>query len=216
MQDLYERYFELLHLPSADRSRVWKAITRHLQRRYIPDAAAVLELGAGYCPFINQIGAREKYAVDRNAIVQEHAAPDVRTFVQSCTDLSNLPQGHFDAVFASNLLEHLTLAEAGATLDQVTAVLKPGGRILLLQPNFAYAYRQYFDDVSHVQIFTHVSLADFLKIHDYSIEAVKPRFLPFSMRGSSIPTYTWLVALYLWLPFKPMAGQMLVVARRPH
>jgi SAM-dependent methyltransferase len=212
--DLYAKYFDLCHRPLENRDRVWKAVTRYVQRRYIADSSAVLDLGAGYCPFINQLHAREKYAVDRADIIKRHAAPDVRTFVQSCTDLSNLPSGHFDVVFASNLLEHLTLSEAGATLDQVRNVLKPGGLIVLIQPNFAHAYRQYFDDVSHVQIFTHVSLTDFLKMHGYSIREVKPRFLPFAMRGARLPTLPWLVTLYLHSPIKPFAGQMLVIAKK--
>jgi SAM-dependent methyltransferase len=119
-----------------------------------------------------------------NDIIKRHAASDVRTFVQSCTDLSNLPTEKFDVVFASNHLEHLTLSEAGVTLDQARNALKPGGRLILLQPNFAYAYRQYFDDVSHMQIFTHVSHADFLKLHDFLIQDVKAKFLPFSMRAA--------------------------------
>jgi len=212
--DLYAKYFEKCHEPLENRDRVWKAVTRYLQRRYIPRDAAVLELGAGYCPFINQVHARDKYALDRDHTVTQYAISTVRTFVQSCTDLSNLPAGYFDLVFASNLLEHLTLSEAGATLDQARSVLKPGGHIVLLQPNFTYAYRQYFDDVTHMQIFTHVSLADFLKLHGFSIHEVMAKFLPFSMRGTRIPTFPWLVALYLRSPIKPFAGQMLVVGRR--
>jgi len=212
--DLYAKYFEVAHRELRDRDRVWGAVTRYLERRYIPTDAAVLELGAGYCPFINQVHSREKYALDRSDVVRRHARPGVRTFVQSCTDLSNLPSDYFDIVFASNLLEHLTLAESGATLEQIRKVLRPGGRLVLLQPNFAYAFRQYFDDVSHKQIFTHVSLGDFLKMHSFSVSEIKPKFLPFAMRGSRFPTLSWLVTLYLLSPFKPLAGQMLVVAER--
>lgn len=212
--DLYAKYFDKCHRPLEGRDRVWKVVTSYLQRRYIPSDSAILELGAGYCPFINQVQAKEKYALDQSDIIRRHAASDVRTFVQSCTDLSNLPAEHFDAVFASNLLEHLTLSEAGTTLDQVRNALKPGGRLILVQPNFAYAYRQYFDDVSHMQIYTHVSLSDFLTLHDFSIHEVKAKFLPFAMRGTRIPTLPWLVTVYLHSPIKPLAGQMLVVAQR--
>jgi SAM-dependent methyltransferase len=212
--DLYAKYFEMCHRPLENRDRVWKAVVSYLQNRYIPPEAAVLELGAGYCVFINQVRAKEKFALDQCDIIKTHAASDVRTFVQSCTDLSNLPTAKFDVVFASNLLEHLTLPEAGATLDQARNALKPGGRLILLQPNFAYAYRQYFDDVSHLQIFTHVSLVDFLKLHDFSVQDVKAKFLPFSMRGNRIPTLPWLVTLYLHSPIKPFAGQMLVIGRK--
>jgi hypothetical protein len=43
---------------------------------------------------------------------------------------------------------------------------------------------------------------------------VKPKFLPYSMRDSRLPIAPWLVRAYLHSPWKPMAGQMLVVARR--
>lgn len=211
---LYKKYCELCHVPLQGRNVVWEALARYLERRYIPRDSAVLDLGAGYCAFINQVRAREKYAVDRNQVVLEHAAPGVRALVQNCTDLSQLPREHFDIVFASNLLEHLTLAEAGITLDQARGVLKPGGRLLLLQPNFAYAFRQYFDDITHKQIFTHIGLADFLKLHDFRIFDIQPRFLPYSMRNTRLPSSGWLVTLYLHSPFKPLAGQMLVVGEK--
>jgi len=213
-EDLYEKYFERCHQSLQHRDRVWKAVTRYLERRFIPKDAAILELGAGYCPFINQVSAKEKYALDQNPIVERHAVSGVRTFVQSCTDLSNLPVEHFDVIFASNLLEHLKLSEASITLTQARKLLKPGGLLILLQPNFAYAYRQYFDDVTHVQIFTHIGLTDFLKLHDFSIRQVMPKFLPFSMRRTRMPTLSWLVTMYLYSPVKPFAGQMLVVGQR--
>jgi SAM-dependent methyltransferase len=212
--DLYTKYFERCHLPIAGRARIWKAIVGYLERRYIPSESAVLELGAGYCDFINQIHAKERYALDQSEIIKVHAAPGVRTLVQSCTDLSNLPAEHFDVVFASNLFEHLVLSVAGETLDEIRKVLKPGGLIILMQPNFAYAYRNYFDDVSHVQIFTHVSLADLLKLHDFSIKDVRAKFLPLSIRGTRLPTLPWLVTVYLHSPIKPFAGQMLLVGQR--
>jgi SAM-dependent methyltransferase len=214
LADLYAKYFECCHLPIASRTRVWKAIAGYLERRYIPRGSNVLELGAGYCDFINQVHAAERCALDQSDVVQDHAAPGVRALVQDCTDLTNLPSEHFDVVFASNLLEHLTLSAAGTMLDQVRRILKPGGRIILIQPNFAYAFRKYFDDITHVQIFTHVSLADFLKLHDFSIAEVNGKFLPFSMRGTRLPTLSWLVTLYLNSPIKPFAGQMLVVGQR--
>lgn len=213
-EDLYAKYFDVCCLPLRCRDRVWGAVTRYLERRYIHSDAVVLELGAGYCSFINQLRSKQKYALDRSEVVRRYAASEVHTLVQSCTDLSNLPAEHFDVVFASNLLEHLTLIEAGSTLDHARRVLRPGGRLILLQPNFAYAYRQYFDDLSHKQIFTHISLANFVEIHGFTVFESRPRFLPFSMRGTRLPTLAWLVTAYLHSPIKPFAGQMLMVAQR--
>ena len=42
-----------------------------------------------------------------------------------------------------------------------------------------------------------------------------PRFLPFSLK-SRLPKSPYLVRLYLRLPLRPLAKQMLVVARPAH
>ena len=153
---------------------------------------------------------RRAHALDANPGFAEIAAPDVQTQVGRCDDLSAFPAQHFDVVFASNLLEHLAGAELETTLREVRRVLRPGGRFLLVQPNFRYCVREYFDDYTHRTIFTHVSLADCLAAHGFAVEHVAPRFLPLSFK-SRLPSWPWLVDLYLRLPWRPLAKQMLVV-----
>jgi SAM-dependent methyltransferase len=191
---------------------VWKEICHYLQPRYIPNDASVLELGAGYCDFINNIRGRSRHAVDIANTVKDHAAPSVVVHVRSCVDLNDLASDYFDVVFASNLLEHLTRPELLRTLAEVRRVLTTRGRLVVVQPNFRYAFREYFDDYTHVQIFTDHGLADLLVATGFLIVAVQPRFLPFSLR-SRLPKSAKIVRLYLHLPFRPFAGQMLVVAQ---
>ncbi len=97
---------------------------------------------------------------------------------------------------------------------QVHDILRPGGRFIIIQPNFRHAYRSYFDDFTHRSIFTDVSLANMLKAQQFTIDEVRPKFLPYSMRDVSWTIPSWVVRAYLHSPFKPGAGQMLVVARR--
>jgi hypothetical protein len=78
---------------------------------------------------------------------------------------------------------------------------------------FRYCYRQYFDDYSHTQVFTHISLQDLLSCNGFNIKYVEPCFLPFSFK-SRYPKWSWLVKLYLKLPVRPFAKQMLIVAQR--
>jgi SAM-dependent methyltransferase len=191
---------------------VWLAIARHLQR-YVPEDGAVLELGAGYCAFINAIRAGERHALDLYPAVVEHAGPGVVAHVRGCDELEPFADGHFHLVFASNLLEHLTESSLGRTLDGAMRVLRPGGRLVLIQPNYRYCYREYFDDYTHRLVFSHVSLADRLAAHGYTVERVEPRFLPLLLK-SRMPKWPWLVDLYLRLPVRPLAKQMLVVGRR--
>ena len=93
-----------------------------------------------------------------------------------------------------------------------SACCVPAVASLLLQPNFRYCVREYFDDYTHRTIFTHVSLADRLRAHGFDVERVEARFLPLSFK-SRLPAWPWLVDLYLRLPWRPLAKQMLVVAR---
>lgn len=209
-------YFAAHLPPNPSRQLVWKEIAAYLSR-YVPPNARLLELGPGYCDLINQLPAADKVAVDLWAEGPQYAAKDV-CFLQQ--DLSqgldfletNTP---FDSVVASNLLEHFEPEVAGHLVSEVFRILRPGGRFVVIQPNFHDAYRNYFDDYTHRSIFTHVSLPNLMRSHSFQIEQVEARFLPYSMRDTALPIRPWLVRAYLRSPWKPFAGQMLVVARKP-
>lgn len=204
-------YFETRLAPTESRSAVWRHICRHLTR-WIAPSSDVLELGAGWCDFANMVDARSVTAMDIDAVVERAAADHVRAVVGDCTDLSRFEDDSFDVVFASNLLEHLDQATAGRLLAESRRVLRRGGRLILLQPNFRLNPGRYFDDFTHVAIYTDQSLSDFLRSEGWETEHVAARYLPLTMksRGAGL---TFLVPWYLRSPVKPLAGQMLVVAR---
>ena len=194
------------------RAVVWQAVAGHLAPWISPDAR-VLEIGAGYCCWINAVRAGRKVAVDSWPGFAAHAAPGVQAIVMdAATSLRTLGVGQFDAILASNFLEHFEPAVVDSIVGDVMALLRPGGRFLVVQPNFRYAFRQYFDDYTHRSVFTDVSLPNLLRARGFTIEDVQPRFLPYSMRGRHFPIAGWLVRLYLMSPIKPWAGQMLVIA----
>jgi len=209
----WKRYYQTRFQPDPRRTAIWGVVCGWLQRE-VPSDASVLELGAGYCDFINQIRAARKVAVDISETVRQAAAKDVETHVGPCQQLDFLGDESIDVVFASNLFEHLTLPELQTTLGEVRRVLKPGGKLLVIQPNFRYSYRDYFDDYTHVTIYTERGLADAIAGAGIEPVQVRARFLPFSMK-SRMPTFTPLVWLYLRSPFKPFAGQMMILARKP-
>jgi hypothetical protein len=86
------------------------------------------------------------------------------------------------------------------------------GSLAIVQPNYRYAYREYFDDYTHVAIYSHISLADFLTAHGWEVIEVRSKFLPLTIK-SRLPVWPPLIALYLKLPIKPLGKQMLVRAR---
>jgi SAM-dependent methyltransferase len=196
------------------RARVWKVVARHLAIHAAP-SAHVLELGAGYCDWINNVRASRRVAVDVWPELPAHAAPGVEAMVLDISNgLPSLGDASFDVVLASNLLEHFAPDAAAAVVSDVARLLRPSGRFILIQPNFRYAYRRYFDDYTHRSIFTDVSLPALLRAQGFSIIDVKPRFVPYSMQGARIPIANWMVKAYLMSPFKPAAGQMLVIAQK--
>jgi ubiquinone/menaquinone biosynthesis C-methylase UbiE len=205
-------YFQSRFVYDARREAIWSEVCAYLQV-FVPPEAAVLDLGAGYCSFINHIVAAEKHALDLYPGFARFARPDVKTYVAGCDNLAVFSDNQLDVVFSSNLLEHLTRTAIEATLAEVWRVLKPSGRFILIQPNFKYSYREYFDDYTHLQPFTHLGLADWLTARGFRVERVEPRFLPFSFR-SHLPKARWLARLYLRLPFRPLAKQMLLVSQK--
>ncbi|HXW04940.1 MAG TPA: class I SAM-dependent methyltransferase [Vicinamibacterales bacterium] len=207
--------YHAVHLPEDPaRARVWQAIADHLAP-WVPASSHVLEIGAGYCAWINAVRAARKVAVDRWPDVARHAAPDVQTAVlDASTELRMLGSGTFDVVLASNVLEHFDPDTAARVVADVHTLLRFGGRFLVIQPNFRYAWRRYFDDYTHRSIFTDVSLPNLMRARGFEIDRVQPRFLPYSMRNRRVPATWWTVRAYLASPIKPRAGQMLVVARK--
>jgi SAM-dependent methyltransferase len=196
------------------RSLVWQVVADHLSE-WVPPQAHVLEIGAGYCAWINAVKSARRVAVDIWPDIVQYAAAGVEPVVLDLrTGLRALGESSFDVVLASNVLEHFEPDAAADIVANVAGLLRPNGRFIVIQPNFRYAWKQYFDDYTHRSIFTHVSLTALLRARGFAIDRVQPRFLPYSMRDSRLPIRPWLVRAYLSSPVKPRAGQMLVVARR--
>jgi ubiquinone/menaquinone biosynthesis C-methylase UbiE len=136
----------------------------------------------------------------------------VESHVGSVDDLSFLDDNSIDFVFASNLFEHVSQDTFASVLEQLRRKLKRDGTITLLQPNFYYAYRDYFDDYTHTTVYSHVSICDFLEANTYEVLTCKPRFLPLTLK-SRLKVSPFLIRMYLSSPLKPLGKQMLVRAR---
>lgn len=207
-----DRYFETRFAEDPRREILWRTLVRHYFQSRIPADGCVLELGSGYGNFINNVRAKRRIAQDQWPEFAKHLDAGVEAHVGPVDDLSFLEDNSVDFVFASNLFEHVTQEEFASVLKQLRRKLKPGGTLTLLQPNYRYAFRDYFDDYTHKTVYSHLSICDFLHANAYEVLVCKPRFLPLTLK-SRLRVSPSLIRLFLMSPVKPLGKQMLVQAR---
>ncbi|MEG4043181.1 methyltransferase domain-containing protein [Microcoleus sp. Pol17_C1] len=215
LKKLYANRFDSRQLQA--KVALWKVLIDEFLQEYVPPESTVLDIGGGYCEFINQIVAQKKYLIDLNPDSKLLAHPDVKVLnidVLSFDEKSALSE-QFDRIFISNFFEHLRNKEE---LIQIISfcfeALKPGGSLLVVQPNFKYSFKEYYDFIDHQLPITHLSLQELLQTVGFEIDLIIPRFLPFSTKGR--PASPWLLKVYLKLPFlwRLLGGQMFVKASK--
>ncbi|MFC1901901.1 class I SAM-dependent methyltransferase [Chloroflexota bacterium] len=180
-------------------SKVWQILTGAFFQKIIGEESRVLDIGCGFCHFLNHLKAKEKVGVDANPAAGDHAATDVNFIRIDDLRLEMLPEEHFDRVFICNFLEHMeSSGDVIAVLERARELLKPEGKMIIMQPNFRLLGPAYFDFIDHKTILTDRSLEEALNIAGFKIERKIIRFLPYTTK-SKLPQSPLLVRLYLWL-----------------
>jgi dolichol-phosphate mannosyltransferase len=198
------------------RNRIWKILCQSFFQSLIPDTGdeTVVDVGCGYGEFLNNIRAKNRIGVDRNPDSAHFLDEEVTSHIVDARELPRIVPSA-DVVFSSNFLEHLPSKE------QVTEVLEAcrkcleqrEGLLILMGPNIRFLPGTYWDFYDHHVPLSDRSLVEILELLGFHIQAVYPRFLPYTMsRGGRAPT--WAVWLYLRLKVLwPLLGrQFLIVA----
>jgi SAM-dependent methyltransferase len=198
LPELYEARFDEREISAKD--AVWREIVRFLQRYVDPDAP-LLDIACDRGHFVRWVAARDRWATDIRDM--RDALPNEVHFVQaSGLDLATLlPAGHFGTIFMSNYLEHLDSSDA--VIDQLriaAGLLRPGGRIIVLQPNIRLVGPRYWDFIDHRVALTERSLLEAAELAGLRTVDLVTRFIPYSTKGR-LPTAPALVRAYL--AFRP-------------
>ncbi len=214
LQELYEARFSEHEV--AAKQAIWDEIARYLQR-FIDPTRPVLDLACDRGHFIRAIGASERWATDIRDMRSALPA-DIRFVQSSGLDLLRvLPTSYFGSIFISNYLEHLATPEA--VIEQLSVaqgLLRPGGRVVILQPNIRLVGPRYWDFIDHRVALTERSLVEAAELGGLHTETLVTRFLPYSTKGR-LPSAPMLVRAYLavrpawWL----LGKQTLYVGSRP-
>jgi len=211
---LYNHRFPEYDLEAKD--AVWKVLCEDFFQSFVRDSDAVLDLGAGHGDFLRNIGCAKRIAVEINPDAKRWLPPDTWLIARPAWELDEISDSSVDLVFASNFFEHLPTKEKLLdTLAEINRVLKPAGRLLILQPNLACLHGDFFDFLDHHLPLTHNSMAEALAISGLTVKKCVPRFLPFTTR-SRIPQAPWMVRLYLRVPiaWRVMGKQFFIVAEK--
>jgi SAM-dependent methyltransferase len=198
------------------REALWAVLCSAFFQKYVRPEDTLLDLGCGFGEFSRHIRAARRIAVDQNAGAARFQSEGVEFHAADASDLSFLPDGSVDVCFTSNFFEHLPSKERmDAVLAEVRRVLRPGGRLVALQPNLRYAPGAYWDFYDHHLPLTHRSCAEAFAIAGFEVCELVGRFLPLTTR-SRLPQWPWLVRLYLALPpvWRLFGGQFLIVGRK--
>lgn len=205
----------------AVRQETWDILVKDFLSHYIRPSDCVVDLGAGDGLFIKRVDARKKIAVDLSPHVEALKGFGIEVHTVPGTKMSGVISEKADVIFMSNFLEHMP---DKATLLNILAdcrkSLKPGGKVVILQPNIRYAGVKYWDYIDHHIALTEHSLREALEISGFTVEKLIPRFLPYTAKSgvgklSSLLPTKLLVGLYLKLPilWRLFGAQTFVVAR---
>jgi SAM-dependent methyltransferase len=214
VDEIYDRRFHAAERPA--RAAVWQELAAFLQR-WVPPDSAVIDIACGQGGFISNIDARERWASDVRDVAADLG--DQITFVHAggLSLRDHVPSAHFGVAFISNYLEHLASPEEVVhQLEVVRDIVRPGGRVIVLQPNVRLIGGAYWDFIDHRVPLTDRSLREAAETAGFETEVVHPRFLPYTFK-SRLPRGRALVRAYL--AFRPawflFGKQTLYVGRRP-
>lgn len=196
------------------RTDLWAVLCQRFFQKWIPQDSVVLDVAAGHCEFINNIRAVRRIAIDLNPDVAIRAADGVETHVCRSDEMTPIETASVDRVFISNFFEHVPREVIVSTLDEVRRVLRPDGRLMVLQPNVRYCSRDYWMFLDHITPVDDRALAEAFKVTGFDVELNIPRFLPYTTKGR-LPSGPGLVKLYLKVPlvWKIMGAQAFMIGR---
>jgi len=194
---------------------MWKILCKDFFQQYISEKDIVLEIGAGYCEFINNIRCGKKFAVDINPDINNYASNDVEVILSKSDNIDSIDTESIDVIFISNLFEHLERHVIVDTVQEIFRILKHGGKLVILQPNIRFAYRDYWMFFDHITPIDDRALVELFKTKNFRITKIITKFLPFTTKGR-LPKAMILIRIYLtmkflWLIF---GRQSLIIAEK--
>lgn len=176
-----------------------------LERFSIAPGGKLLDVGSG-----NGDTVRAFRQWGMSAIGADRHATDVSV---ECDIEKHLPfpDNSFDAAFCKSVIEHVM--DPAGMVNEVCRVLKPGGKFIILSPDWVYCMKGFYSDPTHVWPMTHHGIGGLLELHGFNLES-KELFRPSGILMNHPRWRPLLVALTYVVPYRWLGG--LRYAHRKH
>lgn len=137
------------------------------QRFNMKKGDELLDVGCGRGDFLR--GFKDLGLVAQGLDIEKSHSPILEDIELRCANFESEPfpfdSDMFDVVFSKSVIEHLFNPEN--FMRESYRVLKPGGRIILMTPDWISQMKIFFDDHTHRQPYTVASVKDILNIFGF-------------------------------------------------
>jgi SAM-dependent methyltransferase len=181
-------------------------LARYLFKRYdLKPGYSLLDVGCGRGEFLKgfiKCGV-VGFGVDQSLAAQSYCPQ--ATLMVSDIENDGIPyeDNSFEVVYSKSVIEHFYYPER--MVREIYRVLRPGGRVITLCPDWEFNFRNYFEDYTHRTPFMQASLRDIFLIHgfvDVSVERFRQLPILWGGAGKSLLPIAELTRLIIPSYFK--------------
>ena len=174
-----------------------KQLIKYLSKRFnLKGNIKLLELGCGRCDFLYEfqnLGFDCK-GLDLN---QSSVKNNYNLEVKQCDlakDVFPYSDESFDVVYHKSVIEHVYNPQH--IMSETFRILKPGGKVIILTPDWHTQWKNFFEDYTHSRPFDLTALNDLLYLHGYkNIDVEKFYQLPILWKIPAIKTLSRILQL---------------------
>ena len=113
----------------------------------------------------------------------------------------------YDIITMNSVIEHLH--NPHNIMSEMRRVLKPGGHLVLITPNWRYSYLEFYDDPTHVTPYSILGLFNLFGIYGFKVRFYAPWLVKKSTLWWKLPKG---LSFFLarWLPFKGLTKSIFI------
>ena len=166
MKDYVSEVYDEKRTPRTDYPT--KLATYLFKRFEMRKGEKFLEIGCGRGEFLTAFSA---LGLDCTAVdMSDFSVESLKKFNVKKADVSSsplpYPDNSFDIIYHKSLIEHLYSPDN--LMKETYRVLKPGGKVIILTPDWVSVMKVFYEDFTHSRPYDRISLRDAMSVYGFS------------------------------------------------